>query len=126
MSHTLIVSEYPKDLAGVLRVLHGHNTAAIQTSQVVRRARSSAASATHVVLFLTERDSVAELRELLSTSSAAFLLVAPTSPPRATLARIARQCGAVLAHPTRRRLCEKRRWSRSRPTGQSMLCRDRE
>jgi hypothetical protein len=94
MPRTFIVGEHAEDVAGALRVLGGGT--AVQTKGVVRRARSSAGSATHVVLFLTERDNVAELRDLLSTSSAAFLLVAPASPPRAALARIARQYRAAL------------------------------
>jgi hypothetical protein len=95
MSKTLIVGEHAEDLVEALRVLGGCNIA-LQTKDVVRRASTSLGAATGVVLFLTERDNMAELRMLLSTSDARFLLVAPTSPPRASLARIARQYGTGL------------------------------
>jgi hypothetical protein len=89
----LIVGEQPEDLIGALRVLGGCNVA-LQTRDVVRRAHKALRDESRVVLFLTERDNMAELRALLEGTSAAFLLVAPTSPPRASLARIARQYGA--------------------------------
>lgn len=95
MARTLIVGEHAPDLIGALRAA-GANGSALQTRDVVRRARESYRGESHVVLFLTERDNIAELLELLSDAKAAYLIVAPTSPPRASLARVARQYGCGL------------------------------
>jgi hypothetical protein len=92
MARTLIVGEHAPDLIGALRAL-GANGIALQTRDIVRRARESHRGESHMVLFLTERDNIAELRALLSDAQATCLIVAPTSPPRASLARVARQYG---------------------------------
>jgi hypothetical protein len=95
VSNALIIGEHPEDLAEALRVLSGCNIA-LQTRDVVRRARRAYRDEVAIVLFLTERDNIAELRALLSHTGAKVLLVAPSSPPRASLARIANQYKAGL------------------------------
>lgn len=98
MREIVILSEDAEDLIEALRVLKDCQAAAtaVQTRDVVQRARTSSGEATGVVLFLTERDNVAELRMLLRQSNATVLLVAPTSPPRASLARVANEYGTGL------------------------------
>jgi hypothetical protein len=91
----LIVSDRAEDLIGALRVLSDCGVA-LETRDVVNRALAEKGDAEQIILFLTERDNLADLRLLLSSSDARFLLFAPTSPPRAPLARVARQYGASL------------------------------
>jgi hypothetical protein len=87
-----------RDIAGALGVLEasGVSASALETHDVLERAARAAASADRLVLFLTERDNVADLRVLLKTTEADVLLFAPTSPPHAALARVAREGGAAL------------------------------
>jgi hypothetical protein len=62
----------------------------LQTRDVVRSARHVALRMPSAfVLFLTQRDNLAELRMLLSSTDARVLLIAPLSPPSAALARLA-------------------------------------
>ncbi len=69
----------------------------LQTRDVAQRAQAIAPGASRrLVLFLTERDNLAELRKLLESTSARVLLVAPRSPPSAPLARLAAEFGANL------------------------------
>jgi hypothetical protein len=95
----VIIGERMEDLLFAMDRVRamGYVPLAIRTKDVARRAldiRSMPSRA--VVLYLTERDNLADLRPALSVPGLAVLLVAPTSPPRAALARLAAEFGAGL------------------------------
>jgi hypothetical protein len=97
MRNAVIVGERMEDLAHAAAALHSlrGSVAVLQTRDVVRRALAIQPRPEALVLFLTERDSIAELRELLA-GTVRVLLVSPRTPPSAALARIAAECGASL------------------------------
>jgi hypothetical protein len=50
-----------------------------------------------VVLLLSDHENVADIRELAARlPETAFVFLSPTWPPRAPLARVASECGAIL------------------------------
>jgi hypothetical protein len=75
----------------------GYVPLATRTRDVARRALNAAPMhARATVLFLTDRDTLTDLRSLLAAPGPLTMLVAPTSPPRAALARLATQYGAAI------------------------------
>jgi hypothetical protein len=95
MSDVVILSERADDLVKSLRAVQdcGLAATAVQTTAPLRRAADSHSQAKRLVIFLTQRDNLADLRALLAVSSAMLLVVAPGATPRAALARLARQAG---------------------------------
>lgn len=95
----LIVGERVEDVMGAAadtKIGLGH-VIAVQAPDVVERALALARSPSRaMVLLLSERDNLADLRALLMGHEAPALLVAPRSPPSAALARLAAEFGAAL------------------------------
>jgi hypothetical protein len=98
MAELIAISERIDDLVDVLRVVRGCGvpTMAMQTPHVAQRALRSYTHTERLVLFLTERDNLADLRAVLAAATGRVLLIAPRSPPSAALARVAAELGAGL------------------------------
>jgi hypothetical protein len=99
LADIVVIGEQMEDLTAVSARLgsEARSHTLLQTQDVVRdalAARIGAAGA--MVLFLTERDNLAELRILLRSTEARVLLIAPQSPPHAALARLAAEYEAGL------------------------------
>jgi hypothetical protein len=98
-SEIVIIGGRMEDLVAVSMGLRpGTRTQTLlQTRDVVRSARHVALRMpSAMVLFLTQRDNLAELRMLLASTDARVLLIAPQSPPPAALARLAAEYEAGL------------------------------
>ncbi|MEX1254068.1 MAG: hypothetical protein WEE64_06985 [Dehalococcoidia bacterium] len=91
-SEVVIIGQRMEDLIAVsTRLRPGtRRQTLLQTRDVVRSAQRVVARAPGaLVLFLTERDNLADLRTLLASTEARVLMIAPQSPPHASLARLA-------------------------------------
>jgi hypothetical protein len=97
MRNVAVIGERMEDLAHASAILSsaGASVLAVQAAGAAGRARSLAPPPEALVLFLTERDSLADLREVLARVTRA-LLVSPRTPPSAALAKVAAACGASL------------------------------
>jgi hypothetical protein len=98
MPELIALSERIDDLADVVRVVRDCSVhcMAIQSRDVARRALRSYCRTQRLVLFLSERDNLADLRAVLQAATGRVLLVAAHSPPSAPLARVAAEHGAGL------------------------------
>jgi hypothetical protein len=96
-TEAVIIGERMEDLIAAAASLRPNaaRLTALQTRDVARRAQTATAPRA-LVLFLTDRDNLAELRAVLQSATGRVLLVAPRSPPSAALARVATQFGAGL------------------------------
>jgi hypothetical protein len=94
----LVLSESVSHITETSKALEPYDIScmAVRTSDVAARARHGAGHAGFLVLYLTERDNLADVRAVLASSGVRVLLFAPTSPPHAALARVAEEYGAML------------------------------
>jgi hypothetical protein len=93
-----VLSDRADDLAETINVVQDAGLIArpLKTVFVAARARKECRRAQRLVLYLTEQDSLDEVRTLLSSTSASVLLVAPRSAQMVKLSALADQFGAML------------------------------
>jgi hypothetical protein len=95
--NVVVIGERIDELIAAAATLGPNAVTVAETRDVLDRAIDAAATGQNaLVLFLTERDNLADLRAVLRTTARPVLLIAPASPPRAALAKLAVDFGAGL------------------------------